>query len=934
MLAAFLLLVTAVDVEIIETDIPPDGWPTNWPRATERYTEPALAPFYLPWRYTGTGVRAARPSPILLRAGVTDTLPAGRYRLLLRARGGARVLLDGKELASLPAPTRILDGHNAVRHDALELGLTRRVAAGDREKLCEVVLDGKPHRWELQVRVGGLIGKSRLRLELGETLVALAPVGSNDFFLLGERIALTDDAWDEYAGRVLQSHDERESSRRREAMAAHADALRERRRQDRLWLAAHPAPAVPRPTPGLPAFNEVDHFLNPGIAAALANRHDLTLIDFQRDIRPLFEKHCLACHDKKPRGGLRLTARKDAMAGGESGPALVVGKPNHSELFKRLNDPDPNRRMPPGGRELTQADKKLIEKWIAQGVDWPDTPRVTLSRLPESLEPLAFLRRVHLDLVGTAPTLNEIYAFKGDRRAVVDRLLQDPRHTDAWLPYWQDVLAENPNLINPTLNNGGPFRWWLRDVLRDNKPWDLAVRELAMLDGDPHGGGTAGFGMAAQNDAPMAARVGIMVKAFLAVEMKCARCHDAPYHAVKQADLFHLAAMLARNPVTVPATSSVPVDKLEGRKSLITVTLKPNESVQPRWTLDRLLEDTPGPADSRVRLGERITAAANERFAQVIVNRVWKRYMGRGIVEPADDWENARPSHPELLRWLAWKFVASGYDLRFLEKLVLSSHAYQRQATPETATVQLFAAPARRRPWPEAMADTLFDSFGRRYDLETLTLDLDAGRTIENGSNFGTVRRAWQLVYLTNDRDRPSLDLPRARAVTELLTAFGWDGNRQEAITAREAEPSSQQAAVLANGTATRWLTRVSDDSALLPLAMSAPSPEALTEALFLRILTRRPTDTERGRFASLLAPGFDSRALAVPPSVKKPRLTQPYITWANHLQPEANRLRMEEEKRSRQGPQPTTQLQSAWRERLEDALWALLNAPEIAYVP
>jgi hypothetical protein len=60
----------------------------------------------------------------------------------------------------------------------------------------------------------------------------------------------------------------------------------------------------------------------------------------------------------------------------------VVGKPNHSELFKRLNDPDPNRRMPPGGRELTQADKKLIENWIAQGVDWPDTPRVTLSRLP------------------------------------------------------------------------------------------------------------------------------------------------------------------------------------------------------------------------------------------------------------------------------------------------------------------------------------------------------------------------------------------------------------------------------------------------------------------------------------------------------------------------------------------------------------------------
>jgi hypothetical protein len=209
--------------------------------------------------------------------------------------------------------------------------------------------------------------------------------------------------------------------------------------------------------------------------------------------------------------------------------------------------------------------------------------------------------------------------------------------------------------------------------------------------------------------------------------------------------------------------------------------------------------------------------------------------MGRGIVEPADDWENARPSHPELLRWLAWKFVASGYDLRFLEKLVLSSHAYQRRATPETATVQLFAAPARRRPWPEAMADTLFDSFGRRDDLETLTLDLDAGRTIENGSNFGTACAGpgnWSILPTT--AIAPVLDLPRAREPSPSYSPLlGWDGNRQEAITAREAEPSSQQAAVLANGTATRWLTPVSDDSALLPLAMSAPSPEALTEALF-----------------------------------------------------------------------------------------------------
>jgi hypothetical protein len=147
------------------------------------------------------------------------------------------------------------------------------------------------------------------------------------------------------------------------------------------------------------------------------------------------------------------------------------------------------------------------------------------------------------------------------------------------MPYWMDVLAENPALINPTLNTTGPFRWFLLEALRDNKPMDRFVTELVMLRGSSGTGGSAGFGVAGENDAPFATKGQILASAFLGVELQCARCHDSPYHSSKQADLYGLAAMLERKSVTVPKTSMVPAAFFEkkARESLIKATLKPGE---------------------------------------------------------------------------------------------------------------------------------------------------------------------------------------------------------------------------------------------------------------------------------------------------------------------------------------------------------------------
>ncbi len=176
-----------------------------------------------------------------------------------------------------------------------------------------------------------------------------------------------------------------------------------------------------------------------------------------------------------------------------------------------------------------------VDEILAQDSDDAGKPQDTTTRTDD----LRFLRRVYLDTVGVIPTRAEIDSFRTqqrpDKRArLIDRLLQDPRWADHWVSYWQDVLAENPSIINPTLNNTGPFRWWIHESFLDNKPLDRFVTELVMMSGSERAGGPAGFSMATQNDLPMAAKANILSTAFLGVQMKCSRCHDAPYHANTQ----------------------------------------------------------------------------------------------------------------------------------------------------------------------------------------------------------------------------------------------------------------------------------------------------------------------------------------------------------------------------------------------------------------
>jgi hypothetical protein len=388
----------------------------------------------------------------------------------------------------------------------------------------------------------------------------------------------------------------------------------------------------------------------------------------------------------------------------------------------------------------------------------------------------------------------------------------------------------------------------------------------------------------------------------------------------------------------------VPKDKLHGhgRAPRITVTLKPGTKVAPAWPFAPLVGDVPpgalpGGATPRDKLAAYLTAPENERFPQVVVNRLWKRLMGRGLVEPVDDWERGEPTHPELLKYLGRELVRGGYDLKQVARLILNSHAYQRAADPRLAAADpWYAAPARRRLTAEQIVDSLFVAAGKPLDIEEVNLDVDGGRDLKNSISLGRPRRAWQLASTSNERDRPSLALPRVQAVSDVLEAFGWRPARQFPLTDRDTEPNALQPALLANGTVGVWLTRLSDDHAATRLALDDQPAEALVDRLFLRVLTRRPTAAERAAFAAHLRPGYDGRvvepSLDVPPPGKRrpPR----YVSWSNHLTEEANRIKIQREAEARRGPPPTRRLDPQWRQRLEDVVWALLNDPEVLFTP
>ena len=948
----------SVRVEICEEGLADkDVWPEEFTKANESFDIPAFGLDRIPAKYDDDGVRGTRPSPSLVRLWAMVDIPAGKHRMLIRARSASRLWIDGNLIVETQfAPNYGGDGsQNPERLVPLDLGRGFRFAPrGEYEAFAEFDAAGGVVEVKFELFAGGREGTKPRRVELGESVVAIQKAGSESWELMTpdaeQVIPYTDQDWNRYRQKVtaiVAGHSEEQRASHRDK---NAEYWTERRRTIDRYLAALPHIAVPPLPDRFTASNPIDHFVAAKFAEVCSQNHPATAskIDFFRDVRPLLESRCAECHrGVHAKGGLRLDSGKFASQGGDSGAAYEPGNADNSELFRRVSSHDDGEMMPPNGKRLAPSEIGVLKQWIAEGAPWPQLPLVRESFAPP-VDDAGFLRRAMLDTVGVPPTLEELKSFVADpsprkRAVLINRLLEDDRWADHWMPFWQDILAENPNILNPTLNNTGPFRWWLYESMLDDVPVDRMVTQLILQRGGEREGGPAGFSIASQNDVPFAAKGAIVSSAFLGVDLKCARCHDSPTGEFKQEQLFQLGAMIAANPLNVPKTSSVDPAKLHagGRTPLIAVTLQPGSTVQPAWPFSAFVEPEASSAfvrreeDHRERLAALITVPQNERFAQVVTNRIWQRFMGRGIVEPLDDWEKGQPTHPELLQWLSREFVRSGYQMKAVARLIMNSDAYQRAVDPMLREPDpLYSASEPRRLIAEQVVDSLFAVTGKPSQTEPMCLDLNGRRETENALDLGLPQRAWMLASLSNERDRPSLTLPRLQAVSDVMSALGWRGARQDPASTRDTSPNALQPAIIANGVMSVWLTRLSDDHGLTELALQEQTVDALVDAMFLRLLSRSPTSSERERYVSWLAEGFNDRRVTREPVEPAAHVPPKLITWSNHLLPESDRAANERIEDARSGDPPTLRLEPTWRARCEDVIWALINSPEMLYRP
>lgn len=970
-----------------------ERWPyagETWPQETTRWhTDLFLLP-RIPVRYDDWGIRTGWKAPLLVRIAADVQLPSGHHQLLLRARALSRLWVDGQlvaeteaitkdppngEEAILPVPSPLLPGLRVPSYRQQEVtgAVTVQYASAD----AASTENGETGvRQTSRVVLEMVVGGPKLRVDSGEVLVALLSDTAKSTTLLSAdsdiNVPLMDQAVEPELRRLHSALAAFEDAARLRAASTQDAFWEQRHAVARAWAASHPAPQVPETSAA--EQHPIDRFLMAKIEAAAGRitvAADPAAENFHDNVLPVLRKNCFRCHDTKAKGGLVVSSREPLLRGGHSEtPAIVPQQPENSELMQRVRSSENDYRMPPTGSPLEAAEIAVLEQWIQQGAVWPSAPVTSAElQLAPDISDAAFLRRAYLDTVGVPPTHEQAASFlsaaeasddtqreagsqatAAERSQLVQQLLEDQRCADNWMGEWQDLLAENPTLLNKSQGSTGPFRFFLYDALRDQKPVDRMVTELILMRGGVEEGGSAGFALAAENDAPFAGKAHILSSAFLGIDLQCARCHDAPFHDVSQQDLFSLAAMLQKKPASVPGTSSVPAAFFDqqDRQPLIQVTLKPGAEISPEWPFATLTGVADGEHinalmqsenDTRERLAALITSPENRRFPRVMVNRIWRRLMGAGLVEPVHDWEGRSSSHPQLLDWLAHQFVSHGYDMRHIMHLIMTSQAYQREARGDNQTAsaerRFFNAPDRRRLTAEQIVDSLFTAVSIPMDIGELTFVHDGRRPLSNRQTLGHPDRAWMLASLNNERDRPSLALPEAQAVTDVLEAFGWTGSRQKPIPERNMEPNLLQPGVLSNGVLTSTLTRASAGSPLAELAVQTASPEELVDALFLRILTRLPSAIESEQLTELLTNGFDSRLLSAD-QIINPTPSQPLqrVTWFNHLRPEANTIQQELERRVRQGPPPDPRLTPAWREIYEDVIWSLINHREFVWIP
>ena len=433
------------------------------------------------------------------------------------------------------------------------------------------------------------------------------------------------------------------------------------------------------------------------------------LIDFDRQVHPILAERCVICHSQEKRsGGLSLATLNDTLDGGRSGATVKPGSSATSLLVQRITG-EAQPRMPLGGNPLNETQIAILRAWIDEGAratptsapakpKWeapltlrrPADPNGSIDRFlptPNIVSDARFARRAYLDVWGLLPTPDQLHEFIADtdskkRTHLVETLLsKNHTYAEHWISYWNDLLRndEGVNYISETASRKS-ITQWLLGALESNLPYDRFVEKLLnpTAPTDPEGFlvGVNWRGVVSASQTPAIQAAQNTAQIFLGINLKCNSCHDSFISHWKLKDAYSLAAYFAPEPKLQLYRCDVAQDQYAEAAFLYPE-----------------LNKTPASnslADRRAAAAAIFLDSRNGRLARTLVNRIWERLIGRGIVENPDEMDG-EPSNPELLDWLAADFVDHGYDMKRLIATIMESRAYQSTDTRRRITAEEFA---------------------------------------------------------------------------------------------------------------------------------------------------------------------------------------------------------------------------------------------------
>jgi hypothetical protein len=441
-----------------------------------------------------------------------------------------------------------------------------------------------------------------------------------------------------------------------------------------------------------------------------------------------------------------------------------------------------------------------------------------------------FLRRAYIDLVGLLPTPEEYSAFLADtdpekRSRVIDELLKRKEFSELWVQKWAELLQVRT--VANRIEYKGMYLYynWLVEQLSNDVPMDEMTKNLLSASGGTFSNPATNFYQGTDDKLLLAENV---AQVFMGMRIQCAQCHNHPFDRWTQDDYYGFVAFFAQ------------IGKKQGEDYRETIIFnsgggETNHPVGGRVMPPKFLGDeAPDVAgkDRREVLAEWLASPRNPYFATSFVNRVWAHFFGIGIVEQVDDFRVSNPaSNPELLDELARRFTESGYDLKSLVRDICNSRTYQRDTVANESNAHdsvNFARANLRRIKAENMLDI----------ISQVTDTQDKFRGLPLGA------RAVQIAD--------------GRSSNYFLTTFGRATRETVCSCEVKMEPTLSQSLHLLNGATTN--AKIRQSPVYKALTEGETPPEQLIADLYVRCLTRQPTEEEVAQLLPLFGEGSDRK--------------------------------------------------------------------------